>query len=137
MTDGASDGRMHIGHGAGDDAGGKSRGVQFMIGMEDQRHVERAGGRWNGFGAVEHPEKIGSVIQRRIGLDDGLALADAVVAGDQHRQLRGQSERFADVRIVIDGRFVRVVGAERGNRSAQDFHGRGGLRDRAKQVVDF
>ena len=37
----------------------------------------------------------------------GLAFADAVEGGDQHGQLRGQRERFADVRVVVDGALRR------------------------------
>ncbi len=123
-ADGAGDGGVHVGHGAGDDAGGKGGGVELMVGMEDERDVQGAGGGGDGLFAVEHPEEIGGVGERGIGLDDVLALADAIEGSDQHGHLRGQREGLADVGVVIDGGFGGIVEAERGDGGAQRLHGR-------------
>ena len=41
-ADGAGDRRIHVGAGAGDDARGERRGVELVLGVEDQRRVHRA-----------------------------------------------------------------------------------------------
>ena len=45
-----------------------------------------------GLHAVEHPEEVGGVGEGGIGLDDGLAFADAIEEGDDHGDLRGEAE---------------------------------------------
>ena len=39
--DGADDGRVQIGLRRADDAGGKGGGIEFMLGIQDERNVER------------------------------------------------------------------------------------------------
>ncbi len=41
-ADGAGDGRVDVGQGGGDDAGGKGGGVQLVLGVQHQRHVHGA-----------------------------------------------------------------------------------------------
>ena len=104
--------------------------------MQNQRDIERPGGRFRGLDAVQHPQKIGRVAQRAVGRHDLLALADAVVNGHDHGDLRGQVVGLAHVGVVGVVLFVGVVEAERRNRRAQHFHGRGRGRKAAQQVDD-
>lgn len=101
--------------------------------MQDQGDIERLGGRLGGLLAVEHPEEVGCVRERGVGLDDLLALADAVEDGDDHRDLRGQAKALADVRGVQGGLLVGVVDGEQRDGGAQDFHGRRRLGDVAQE----
>ena len=50
--------------------------------------------------------------------DDLLALADAIEDGDDHGDLRGETEAFAEVRVVAGVGFVGVIdGEERDSRA--------------------
>ena len=79
----------------------KVRSVELVVGVEDESDVEGAVGGVGGLLAVEHPEEIGGVGKRLVGFDDGLAFADAIEDGDDHGDLRGEAEGFADVGVVI------------------------------------
>ena len=72
-----------------------------------------------------------------VGLDDGLAFANAVEDGDDHRDLRGEPEGFANVGVVGAVGFVVVVGAEERDGGAEDFHGLGVGGNAAQEVDDF
>ena len=126
-ADGAGDGGVHVGERGGDDARGEGAGVELVVGVQDERDVEGLGGGLGGLLAVEHPEEVGGVGERGVGLDDLLAFADAVEDGDDHGDLRGEAEALADVGGVEDGLLVGVVDGEQRDGGAEDFHGRGGL----------
>ena len=136
-ADGAGDGGVDVGEGGGDDAGGEGAGVELVIGVEDERDVEGAGGGVGGLLAVEHPEEVGGVREGGVGLDDGLAFADAIEDGDDHGNLRGEAEGFADVGVVGAVGFVGVVDAEQGDGGAEDLHGGGVGGDAAEEVDDL
>ena len=100
-ADGAGDGRMHVRKGGRRDPRGEGGGVQFMVGMQDQRHVQGFfRGRRRLF-AVQLEQEIGGVRERGIGIDHVLALADTVKAGHDHGNLGGQPEGFVQVGIVV------------------------------------
>ena len=99
-ADGSGDGGVDVGECGGDDAGGEGAGVELVVGVEDECDVEGAGRGVGGLLAVEHPEEVGGVGERWVGLDDGLAFADAVEDGDDHGDLRGEAEGLADVGFV-------------------------------------
>ncbi len=136
-ADGSGDGGVDVGEGGGDDAGGEGAGVELVVGVKDKRDVEGAGGGVGGLLAVEHPEEVGGVGERLVGFDEGLAFADAVEEGDDHRDLRGEAEGFADVRVVRAVGFVGVVDAEERDGGAEDLHGRGVGGDAAEEVDDL
>jgi len=134
-ADGSGDGGVDVGEGGGDDAGGEGAGVQLVIGVEDERDIEGIGGSVRGLLSVEHPEEVSRVGERGIGLNDGLAFADAIEEGHDHGDLRSESEGFADVGVVGAVGFVGVVDAEQRGRGAEDFHG-GGIGGDAAEEVD-
>ncbi len=103
-ADGSGDGGVDVGKGGGDDARGEGAGVELVVGVEDEGDVEGADRGVGGLLAVEHPEEVGGVGERGVGVDDGLAFADAIEDGDDHGDLRGEAVGFADVGVV------RVVG---------------------------
>ena len=72
-----------------------------------------------------------------VGLDQRPALADAIVEGDQHGDLRGEPEALAQVRVVGVVRLVGVVAAQRGDRRPQDFHRRHVFGKGAQQLDDL
>ena len=43
-ADGAGNGGVDVGEGGGDDAGGKGGGVQFVVGVQNERDIEGLGG---------------------------------------------------------------------------------------------
>ncbi len=58
-ADGAGDGGVNVGQGGGDDAGGEGGGVQLVVGVQDQRHVQGPDGGLRGLYAVQHPQEVG------------------------------------------------------------------------------
>jgi len=54
-----------------------------------------------GFSPVSNPQEIAGVGERAVGRDDLETLADAVVDGDQHGDLRGEVVGLADVGVVV------------------------------------
>jgi len=71
-ADGGGDGGVHIGKRGGGDARGEGGGVQFMIGVQDERDVKGALGGFGGSGAVQLEQKIRGVRERAVGLTSGL-----------------------------------------------------------------
>ena len=135
-ADGAGDGGVNVGEGGGDDAGGEGGGVQFVVGVQDEGDVESAGGGLGGLFAVEHPQEVAGVGEGAVGRNDFEALADAVVDGDDHGDLRGEVVGLAHVGVVRVVLFVGVVEAERRHGSSQHLHRRGGGGKGAQQVDD-
>jgi hypothetical protein len=108
-----------------------------VVGVEDERDVEGAGGRVGGLLAVEHPEEVSGVGERLVGLDDGFALADAVEDGDDHRDLGRETVGFAYVGVVAAVCLVGVVDAEKRDGGAEDLHGCGVGGNAAEEVDDL
>ena len=75
--------------------------------------------------------------ERLVGFDDGLALADAVEAGDDHGDLRGETEGLAEVSGVGGIFLVGVVDGGERDGGAEDLHGGGGGGDGVEEVDDL
>ena len=137
-ADGAGDGGVHVRQGGGDDARGKGAGVELVIGVQDEGDVEGVlVAVCGGLFAVEHPEKVAGVGEGGVGLDDGLALADAIEEGDDHADLGGEAEALAEIGGVGGVFFVGVVEGGERDGGAEDLHGGGGGWDGVEQVEDF
>ena len=76
------------------------------------------------------------MIERAVGRHNLQALAQAVVDGYDHGDLRGQVVTFADVGVVGVVFLVGVVKAERGDGGAQDLHRRGRGGNGAEHIDD-
>ena len=90
-ADRAGDARIHVRTGAGDDARGEGRGVELVLGVQDQRRVHRAHRR-AARAAARRAAGAGSA--RPIGVVVGLHVDAAAVAGEvlpvqQHRAEAG------------------------------------------------
>ena len=134
-TDGAGNGRVHICQRCRDDACGKCRRIQLVVGMQDQRDIQclrRCLGR---FLAGQHPQKIARVRKRLVGFNHRLAFADAIVIRDDHCDLRSEPERLAHIRFMRVAGFVIVIDRQTRNRSAQHFHRRCILGKTAQQFI--
>ncbi len=94
-----------------------------MIRMQDESDIQSPLGRGGGFGPVQLQQKIGGVRDRAVGFNHWLAFADAVISGNDHRDLRSQPNRFSDIGIVIIFSGVRIVQRQRRNRCTQNVHG--------------
>ena len=91
--------------------------------MQNQRNVERALGCLRGFFAVQHQQKIRGVRKRLVGFYDCLPFSNTIVAGDDHGNLRGQPNRFANVGLMIVAALIGVVEGKCGNGRTQHVHG--------------
>ena len=78
-----------------------------------------------GFSPLSIQRKLPAWESELIGLDDGLALADAIEDGDDHGDLRGEAIGLADVGVVGEAVVVGVEDGEQADGGAQDLHGRG------------
>ena len=125
---------MNVRECGGDDAGGEGGGVEFVVSVEDEGDIEGPCGRFRRLDAVEHPQEIAGVRKGAIGRNDFEALANAIVNGNDHRDLGGQVVRLADICVVRVVLFVGIVEAERRHRSSKDLHWRGGCRKGAKHI---
>ena len=63
---------MNVAEGGGGDAGGEGRGVELVIGVEDEGHVEGLGGERSGLLAAHHVEEIAGEDRRGLGPTGGL-----------------------------------------------------------------
>jgi len=96
-----------------------------------------AGGGVGGLLAVEHPEELAAWERDLSASTTGLPLRIAVEEGDDHGDLRGEAERFADVGVVVAVGLVGVVDAEERDGGAEDLHGRSVGGDGAEEIGDF
>ena len=100
-ADGGDDGRVHIRKCGGGDSCSKSRSIELVVGVQDQGDVKRAFGGLRGLLAVQHQQKIRGVGKRAVGFYNRLSFPNAIVAGHDHSNLRSQTNRFANVGLVI------------------------------------
>src|SRR5439155_1155823 len=132
-ADGRGDRRVHVREGGGGDACRERRGVELVIGVQDQRDVEGLHGEGAGLPAEHHVEEVGRQVQLGIRRDGDLAAAQTLPGGDQRGHLRGEPDRLTNLGLA---RLVVVVGIERGERGhagAKHLHRRRLLRQRAQQ----
>ena len=102
-ADGRDDARMQVRLRRADDAGRERRGVELVLGVQDQRHVQgphRVGRR---FPAAQHVKEVGGVAQVGPGGDRRQAVAEAPVRRDGHGDLAEQSFRLAQAGGVATG----------------------------------
>ena len=106
-----------------------------MLGVEDQRHVERLHFLRRRLGVAEHVEEVRGLAEV-LARGDGLqSLREAVVIGDGDGDLREQSLGLAEVGVVrVVGRVLVEV-AERGDRGAESVERRRPLGQRAEEVA--
>src|SRR5258706_13086432 len=83
---------MQIGQGGGGDAGREGRGVELVVGVEDQGGGERLGGQRGGLLAAHHVEEVAGEVELRARGDRRLAAADALPRRDQRGELRGEAQ---------------------------------------------
>ena len=112
-ADRADDRRVHVGVRAGDDAGGERRRVHLVLGVEDHRDLEGARLLRGRRLAAQHREEVLGIAQRRVRLDDRLAAAAPLVAGDDRRQLRDQGDRLPPLVLAVDRVLGRIRERER------------------------
>ena len=105
-----------------------------MLGVEDEGNVQRPSRCFGGLDAVEHPKEVGRVVQRAVGRHHFFSLAQPVVDGHDHGDLRGQVIALAHVGVVRIVFLIGVVEAERRDRGTQHFHRRGRRGDAAQQI---
>ena len=88
-ADSASDGGIEVRQGRGDGAGGESGGIEFMLGVENQGHIDGAAVELIGLLAVQHMEELpGYAVIVRCRFNPFAALVK-VVPVEQHRAKAG------------------------------------------------
>src|ERR1700678_3223567 len=97
----ASDRGVDIGKRSRDNPGGEGGGIQLMVGVENKSYIESLARCRRRLFAVQHPQKVRRVTKWRIRLNDRLTLAQPIVRGHQHGNLRGQAETLADVAVML------------------------------------
>ena len=140
-SDGGRHRAVHVAERGDGDATCESRGVEAVIGVQDQADVQTTSHRVGGLLAVEHPEEIGGDIKRLVGTDERLARTVTVEVGDERRRLGNQSQRLTLGRLDARRRRLArsrrwVVQRERRNQSAQRVHRHRVLGNLADHVVD-
>ena len=121
-ADRGGDGAVGVGQGGGDDAGGEGGGVEAVLGVQDQRGLERGDDLRLGDLAEGHVEEVGGEAEVVAGRDRAQAVAAPLVQGDDRGQHREQPQRLG-VRggggVVAGGG---VGGAEQADGGAQGVH---------------
>jgi hypothetical protein len=114
----------------------EGRGVQLVLGVEDQREVERRPHGLGGDLPREHVEEIGGVVEVGPRRDRLLARGDAVERGDRGRDLREHPLGLADVGGVVGDRDgqVRVEVPHQAHRGSQHVHRVDALGDLAVDI---
>ena len=131
-ADRRGDRRVEVGSGAGDDARGERGRVQLVLGVQDHRHVEGARLAFGRALAPQHREEVLGVRELGIRLDGRELLAQAVVAGDDRRQLRDQRRRLPPVVLAVDRRLGGICEREQRGGRAEHLH----RRDVVRVAVD-
>ncbi len=98
-SDSAGDGAVHIAEGAGDDSAGERARVEIVLSIKNERNIDDVRLLSGRLGASHHVKKVGSVIERWIGRDNGSAVNRILHVPDDGRDLRGQADRLAKLRL--------------------------------------
>ena len=143
-ADGSGDGRRDVGPGRDDDPRGERRGVEAVLGADDEVGVERARRAGVRTGPRELVQEALDEVERRIRVDRFLALAEARERGERRRRERRQRSGLLDGRRLgqvchrapdRDGRPQRVHRLRR--RGQRPQRGQDGPGDRRRrEAVD-
>ena len=133
-ADGRGNGGMDVRQGGHGHPGRKGRGVELMVGMQDESHVQGPLGGCVGLFPGQHIDEVGRVGKPGIGADRFLAIADSVGGGHDGRDLSGQAIGLSQVGRFVVGSCVGIVVGKRRDSRAQDIHGRG-VRGQALQQL--
>src|SRR4029078_12816746 len=87
-------GRGEVAPGRGDDAGGEGRGVEPVLGADDEVGVERPRRAWLRLRARELVEEALNEVQARIRVDRVVPRAQPRERGERGRRERGQGARL-------------------------------------------
>ena len=117
------DGRVDVGERRRRDTRRERRGIQLVVGMENQRHVERAAGQRARALAPQHIQEVGGVSEDRVGLHRCATGGQPPQRRDQRANLRRQTHRLAHrggrsivtrVRVMVrQGRHEGAYGVHR------------------------
>ncbi len=121
-ADGADDRRMHVGQRRRRDARGERRGVQLVIGVQHQRHVEGARRERRRPLPGQHVEEVRRVSQRRVGIDVPAAGGHAAPRRDERAELPRQADGLAVVGLRRSSVGVRIVVPEHRRERPQRVH---------------
>src|SRR6185369_5232412 len=80
-------------------------GVEFVIRVEDERNIERSSCGVAGDFPVQHVQEVAGMRKRTVGFDEWQALPNAIVSGNNHRDLCGNAKRL----VEIGGCVVRLL----------------------------
>ena len=95
-SDGTDHARGQVAACRRDDAGGEGRGVEAVVGQQDEIRVEPVDPLGRRLLAVHHPEQVGGVTKLVAWLDHVSPLTPPVRAGDDGRHHRRQGDSFGD-----------------------------------------
>jgi hypothetical protein len=137
--DAAGDRGVDVRERGGDHHGGEGGGVEAVVGVEDQRHVEGLGGDVVGLLARQHVEEVGGVAEVPARLERVVAAAEAVVVGQQGGNLRHHAPALPPGGLGVPGVGVGFPLAGRQHRHARPEGRHGplaGLAERRQRVED-
>jgi hypothetical protein len=133
-SDAGDDGGIDIGERGGGDARGEGGGVEFVVGVQDECHVEGVLHYVVGSLAGQSVEEVRGEAEVRVVIDGRQVFAQAVVGGRDGGGLRHQPYTLAPIGFDRRVRLFRVEHAEHGNGGAQHVHGIGGGGDDLQEI---
>ena len=131
-TDGGGDGGVHIRQGGGRDACGEGGRVHAVVRVQNVGHIENV--RLTGVRllTLQQPQEVRGLVQIRADGRQVQPLANAVVVGGHHRQLRDEGE--PDLLHLAGVLRAVVIHTEHGDGRAQGAHGARRLGSRLEEV---
>ena len=99
-----------------------------MLGVEDEVHIQQAGGLFVGNLAEHHVEEVAGVVEFRVGGDGFQPLPQPVMRRHDGRPLGGEADALAYGGLDgVVGHLFHVVAGQRRDAGAQGVHGVGVL----------
>ena len=111
------DSRIDVRQGGHRDPGREGGRVELVLGVQDQRGIERPAQGLRGNPAGDHLQEVGGVVESGVGSHRGLPRAPAFPVGDRCRHPGDHPLGLADVGGMVGGR-----GADLGVEMSQDAH---------------
>ena len=130
------DGGVEVGEGRDRHAPGERRGVELVVGVERQNHVEHPRHFGRGRPAAEQLEEVRGVRVHPRGLDRRLPRADPLPRGDRLRHQGHQPDRLAQIRLPIARACVGIVGGGERHRRPQRVERVGVARQALEECLD-